>query len=184
MDRPRSRGGMKQSPSHARTIAKLRASQVLPWRTATSKRSFRKRTEAAALCTQISSPRNSRPSMLRRCRASWSLIAIVLSLLPVVAPRPPVPHGPCTLARIRLLPGYQQPPNNSLPAYFRKMSGFAHGAPATTPPGISIQSQVITGTMATVTISAGPGFYGGRYNGGSFGPCWTADADRADLECG
>jgi len=50
-------------------------------------------------------------------------IAIVLSLLPVVAPAAPPHKRPAPRWHgYGFLPGYQQPPNNSLPAYAQKAS--------------------------------------------------------------
>ena len=50
-------------------------------------------------------------------------IAIVLSLLPVVAPAAPAHKRPALRGHsYGFLPGYHQPPNNSLPAYAQKAS--------------------------------------------------------------
>jgi hypothetical protein len=50
--------------------------------------------------------------------------------------------------------------------------------------GVSIKSQVITGTMATGSISGGLAFSVGRYNGGGFGPCWTRTLIGPIWNCG
>jgi len=60
------------------------------------------------------------------------------------------------------LPGYHQPPNNTVPVYGAK--GAMRGAPDYTP------SYWYNGTQY---YFGEPGFFRGRYNGGSFGPCWT-----------
>jgi hypothetical protein len=82
-------------------------------------------------------------------------IAIVLSLLPVVAPAAPAHnrlaprwHG------YGFLPGYHQPPNNSLPAYAQKASVSRMARRNQRPWYID----PIMGTMATGTISAGLAF--------------------------
>src|SRR3984893_18793682 len=50
-------------------------------------------------------------------------IAIVLSLLPVVAPAAPAHNRPAPRWHgYGFLPGYHQPPNNTLPAYAQKAS--------------------------------------------------------------
>ncbi|WP_247519923.1 hypothetical protein [Bradyrhizobium sp. 190] len=57
-------------------------------------------------------------------------IAIVLSLLPVVAPAAPVHKRPAPRWHgYGFLPGYHQPPNNLRPESFV----FAHGAPQPAP---------------------------------------------------
>jgi hypothetical protein len=50
------------------------------------------------------------------------LIAIVLSLLPVVAPAAPHKRPAPSWHGYGFLPGYHQPPNDSLPAYGQKAS--------------------------------------------------------------
>jgi len=59
------------------------------------------------------------------------------------------------------LPGYHQPPNNSLPVYGEK--GAIH-TPDFAP------SYWYNGGWY---YFGRPGFFRGRYNGGSYGPCWT-----------
>jgi len=53
------------------------------------------------------------------------------------------------------LPGYHRP-SSSVPLYAQKAAGQGM-APRDRP----------------LVYRPGSGFYGGRYNGGSFGPCWT-----------
>ena len=61
-------------------------------------------------------------------RLVFLLIAIVLSILPAVASAAPAHNRPAPRWHgYGFLPGYHQPPNNSLPAYARK-NEFAHGA--------------------------------------------------------
>ena len=60
------------------------------------------------------------------------------------------------------LPGYHQPPNNSVPVYGSK--GSIRGTPDYAP------SYWYNGGWYYL---GDPRFFHGRYNGGSFGPCWT-----------
>src|ERR1700677_4077638 len=60
------------------------------------------------------------------------------------------------------LPGYHQPPDNSVPVYGSK--GSIRGTPGYAPHCWYYGGRDYFGD---------PGFYRGRYNGGSFGPCWT-----------
>jgi hypothetical protein len=91
-------------------------------------------------------------------------IAIFLSLLPAVAFAAPYLgkrhafhwHG------YGFLPGYHQPPDNSVPIYTAKRS--SHSVPAYTPSYWYNGGHYYFGD---------PGFFRSRYNGGSFGPCWT-----------
>jgi hypothetical protein len=89
--------------------------------------------------------------------------AMLLSLLPAIAFAAPVHmrhiyhwHG------YGFLPGYHQPPDNSIPVYGSMRSG--RGTPAYVPHYWYNGGRYYFGN---------PGFYRGRYNGGSFGPCWT-----------
>jgi hypothetical protein len=91
-------------------------------------------------------------------------IAILLSLLPAVTAAAP-PEGKRHVYHWHgygFLPGYHQPPNNNVPVYSRKSTG--DGTPDYTPQYWYGGSWYYFGD---------PGFYHGRYNGGSFGPCWT-----------
>jgi hypothetical protein len=89
--------------------------------------------------------------------------AILLSLLPAIAFAAPVHkrhiyhwHG------YGFLPGYHQPPDNSLPVYGGQ--GSTRATPSYTPHYWYYGGRYYFGN---------PGFYRGRFNGGSFGPCWT-----------
>jgi hypothetical protein len=93
-------------------------------------------------------------------RISSVSIAILLSLLPAIAFSAPahkrhVYHG----HGYGFLPGYHQPPNNSVPVY-----GSIRGTPDYT------LSYWYNGARY---YFGEPRFFHGRYNGGSFGPCWT-----------
>src|SRR6201986_3255970 len=61
------------------------------------------------------------------------------------------------------LPGYHQPPNNSVPDF--RLKGALRRAPDDVPSYWFYNGDHY--------YFGHPGFYRGRYNGGSFGPCWT-----------
>ena len=100
-------------------------------------------------------------------------IAIVVSLSFVAAPamsaqkrQAPRWHG------YGFLPGYHQPPNNNVPVYGPKGAiGDTEYAPRYWYDG----GQYYFGR---------PGFSRGRYNGGSFGPCWTHTPIGLIWNCG
>jgi hypothetical protein len=112
------------------------------------------------------------------------LTAIVFSLLSVAAPAapsqkrpPPKWHG------YGFLPGYQQPPSNSLPLYAQKdvMRRLAHRARR---PWYIDPVPQYYGYDGDWHYFGRPGFDGGRYNGGSFGPCWTRTPIGPVWNCG
>ncbi|MGJ4959580.1 hypothetical protein ACQR1H_28345 [Bradyrhizobium sp. HKCCYLRH2015] len=82
------------------------------------------------------------------------------------------------------LPGYKQPPNNSLPLYADK-EAMRNG-----PPRGSRRHWYIDGTPKYMLYNGEwhyfgqPGFYRGHYNGGSFGPCWTRTPVGMVWTCG
>jgi hypothetical protein len=86
---------------------------------------------------------------------------ILLLLLPAIAfgasaHKRHVWHG------YSFLPGYHQPPNNSVPVFASK--GSIRGTPDYT------LSYWYNGARY---YYGDPRLFHGRYNGGSFGPCWT-----------
>src|SRR5258708_31733736 len=85
--------------------------------------------------------------------------AILLSLLPAVAFSAPKRHA---YHGYGFLPGYHQPPNDRVPVYGAR--GSIRGTPDYTPSYWYNGERYYFGE---------PGFFRGRYNGGSFGPCWT-----------
>jgi hypothetical protein len=86
---------------------------------------------------------------------------LILTLLPAVTSGAPTHkrlwHG------YGFLPGYHQPPSNSVPVFGRK--GASRGVPDYSP--------VYWDYNGDWHYYGRPGFYRGRYNGGSFGPCWS-----------
>jgi hypothetical protein len=98
-------------------------------------------------------------------------LAILLSLLPAVAlsassqkQHPHRWHG------YGFLPGYHQPENPHIPVY-----GPNRGEPDYAP---------MYWYMGDWHYFGRPGFYRGRYNGGSFGPCWTWTPIGPAWQCG
>lgn len=111
-------------------------------------------------------------------------VAIVLSLLSAAAPAAsakkqpkPVWHG------YGFLPGYRQPLSNSIPLYKQKdamrrlaRSDRRHWYIDPVPQYYRWDGEW--------HYFGRPGFGGGRYNGGSFGPCWTRTPIGAVWNCG
>jgi len=71
------------------------------------------------------------------------------------------------------LPGYRQPRNETIPVFGER--GAARGLPDYSPTYWYGDDQYYFGR---------PGFYRGRYNGGSFGPCWTWTPIGRAWNCG
>lgn len=71
------------------------------------------------------------------------------------------------------LPGYHQPPNNSVPVYASR--GANYGTPDFTPRYWDGGGWYYFGA---------PRFVHGRWNGGGFGPCWTYTPIGPMWNCG
>ncbi len=98
-------------------------------------------------------------------------LAILLALLPTIAFSASAHkrqlrhwHG------YGFLPGYHQPSNPHIPVYGANRSG-----PDFTP---------MYWYMGDWHYFGRPGFYRGRYNGGSFGPCWSWTPIGPAWNCG
>ena len=97
-------------------------------------------------------------------RRFFPSIVTLLSLVPVLTLAAPVHkkghvyhwHG------YGFLPGYHQPPNNNVPVFGPR--GAIGDKPDYVPSYWYNGGHYYFGR---------PGFFRGRYNGGSFGPCWT-----------
>jgi hypothetical protein len=111
-------------------------------------------------------------------------IAIVLSLLPAIAPAVPVHKRPAPRWHgYGFLPGYHQPPNNNLPAYAQRAS-VSRMAGRNRRPWYIDPVPSYYGYDGDWHYFGWPGFYRGRYNGGSFGPCWTRTPIGPIWNCG
>ena len=110
-------------------------------------------------------------------------IAIVLSLLSAAAPAAPV-HKPTPRWRgYGFLPGYHQPLSNTLPLYAQK-DAMRRLASRERRPWYIDPVPRYYGYDSEWHYFGRPGFYGGRYNGGSFGPCWTQTPIGPVWNCG
>jgi hypothetical protein len=101
--------------------------------------------------------------------------AILLSLLPAIALAAPADKRHYHWHGYGFLPGYHQPPSNSVPVYGPK------GA----------IGDVTQGYVPSYYTYGGghyyfgrPGFFRGRYNGGTVGPCWTRTPIGPMWNCG
>jgi hypothetical protein len=108
-------------------------------------------------------------------RRTFSLSgAILLALLPAIALA--APHHKRHVSRWHgygFLPGYHQPPNNTVPVYGPK--GAIGDGPDEAPSYWDNGNWYYFGR---------PGFFRHRYNGGSFGPCWTQTPIGPMWNCG
>ena len=111
-------------------------------------------------------------------------IAVVLSLLSVIATAAPIHKRPAPgWHGYGFLPGYQQPLNNSLPLYAQK-DAMRRLASRQRRPWYIDPVPRYYGYDGNMYYFGQPGFYGGRYNGGSFGPCYTRTPIGPVWNCG
>jgi hypothetical protein len=111
-------------------------------------------------------------------------IAAVLSLLSVIAMAAPIHKRPASSWHgYGFLPGYHQPLNNSLPLYAQKDASRRLASRERRPWYIDPVPRYY-GYDGDWHYFGRPGFYGGRYNGGSFGPCWTRTPIGPIWNCG
>jgi hypothetical protein len=110
-------------------------------------------------------------------------IAVVLSLLPVVALAAVQKRPPPRFHGYGFLPGYHQPLNNSLPAYAQKDAALRLARRNRRPWYID-PTPAYYGYDGDWHYFGRPGFYNGHYNGGSFGPCWTRTPIGPVWTCG
>jgi hypothetical protein len=118
-------------------------------------------------------------------RISSVSIAVLFAMLPALALAAPAHKRPAPKWHgYGFLPGYRQPPNNSVPVY--GVNGAARGQRYA-----GRRHWYIDPTPSYLNYYDGewhyfgrPGFYRGQYNGGSFGPCWTRTPIGAVWTCG
>lgn len=111
-------------------------------------------------------------------------VAIILSLLPAVASAASAQkHAKHVWRGYGFLPGYRQPLSNSIPLYKQKdaMRRLARNERRHWYIDPVPQYYRWDGEWH---YFGRPGFGGGRYNGGSFGPCWTRTPIGAVWNCG
>lgn len=81
------------------------------------------------------------------------------------------------------LPGYRQPLNNAAPLFKQEASVLRNARRAGRHWYIDPTPQYYRYDGNTYYFGR-PGFYRGRYNGGSFGPCWTQTPIGPVWTCG
>jgi hypothetical protein len=107
-------------------------------------------------------------------RISSVSMILLLSLLPVATTAASDHKRHVSHWRYGFLPGYHQPPNNAVPVYGAK--GAFRGEPDYSPSYYDYNGERY--------YFGRPGFYRGRYNGGSFGPCWSWTPIGPAWNCG
>jgi hypothetical protein len=112
-------------------------------------------------------------------------IAVVLSLLSVVATAAPIHKRPAPHWHgYGFLPGYHQPLNNALPLYDQEPAVLRTARRERRPWYIDPTPRYY-GYDGNSYYFGRPGFDGGgRYNGGSFGPCYTRTPIGPIWNCG
>ena len=110
-------------------------------------------------------------------------LAIVLLLLPVCASAASANKPVKRWHGYGFLPGYRQPPNNNIPPYAEKTPS-SRLAPRKRRPWYIDPVPRYYGWDGNWHYFGRPGFHGGRFNGGSFGPCWTRTPIGAIWTCG
>ncbi len=111
-------------------------------------------------------------------------IAVVLSLPCAAAEATPVHKRPAPRWHgYGFLPGYHQPPSNSQPLYAQK-DAARHMAQRDRRPWYIDPVPEYYGLDDNWHYFGWPSFYRGRYNGGTFGPCWTRTPIGPIWNCG
>jgi hypothetical protein len=119
------------------------------------------------------------PYMLRAMSRLSVSSLILLLLLPAVAFAAPAPKqrhpGHVKRWNYGFLPGYHQPPSNTIPI-LGPVGSVRRNSPDYVPS--------YYGYDGNRYYFGEPGFWRGRYNGGSYGPCWTITPIGRVWNCG
>jgi hypothetical protein len=109
-------------------------------------------------------------------------IALALALLPLEASAASHKKPAHRSHGLGFLPGYVQPPSNALPLFMQRSA--ARMARRDRRPWYIDPVPSYYGWDGEWRYMGRPGFYGGRYNGGGAGPCWTRTPIGAIWNCG
>jgi len=121
---------------------------------------------------------------MRMSRFACLIAAVVLSLISVAAIAAPAHKRSASRSHgYGFLPGYQQPLSNSMPLYMQKKA-LQRIARERRRPWYIDPVPSYYGYDAEWHYFGRPGFYRGRYNGGTFGPCWTRTPIGPIWNCG
>jgi hypothetical protein len=111
-------------------------------------------------------------------------IAVILSLMSVAASAAPIHKRPPRWHGYGFLPGYHQPLSNSLPLFAQEPAVLRMARRDRRPWYIDPVPRYY-GYDGNSYYFGRPGFDGGgRYNGGSFGPCYTRTPIGPIWNCG
>jgi hypothetical protein len=123
--------------------------------------------------------------VLQMLRPLCLSIAVVFSLVSAAAAAP-VHKGPARAWKgYGFLPGYHQPLNNALPLFKQEASVLRNARREKRHWYIDPTPQYYNWRDGEWRYVGRPGFApSGRYNGGSYGPCWTRTPIGAAWTCG
>jgi hypothetical protein len=110
-------------------------------------------------------------------------VAVAFALAPAAASAEPAKKPAARWHGYGFLPGYQQPLNNSAPLYKQK-DALRRLARQNRRPWYIDPVPGYYDWTGEPRYFGRPGFYGGRFNGGSFGPCWTRTPIGPVWNCG
>lgn len=113
-------------------------------------------------------------------------LAVALALVPLTASA--ASHKKAKRAQSNGLPGYVQPPSNSVPLFMQKLNREQLAMMHRPRPWYIDRTPEYYrwngGWSGEWRYLGRPGFYRGRYNGGSIGPCWTQTPIGPVWNCG